>query len=44
MIFFKEYKRLEGKEVHIGGWYNVGDAKKVLDISREAYKNAEKNK
>ena len=42
--FFKEYKRLEGKEVHIGGWYNVGDAKKVLNISREAYKNAEKNK
>ena len=36
--FFKEYKRLEGKDVIIGGWYNVKDAIKALQKSREAYK------
>ena len=36
--FFKEYKRLEGKDVIIGGWYNVKDAIKSLQKSREAYK------
>ncbi|QQK07471.1 inorganic diphosphatase [Miniphocaeibacter halophilus] len=36
--FFKEYKRLENKKVEIGGWYNVADAIKALEKSREAYK------
>ncbi len=35
--FFREYKRLENKEVIPGGWYNVGDAKKALDEARERY-------
>ncbi|HHX67345.1 MAG: inorganic diphosphatase [Miniphocaeibacter sp.] len=42
--FFKEYKRLENKEVEIGGWYNVTDAIEALEKAREAYKEANKNK
>lgn len=39
--FFKEYKRLEGKEVEIGGWYNINDAVKALDSARENYKKSQ---
>lgn len=39
--FFKEYKRLEGKEVEIGGWYNVNDAVKALVSARENYKKSQ---
>ncbi|WP_425539692.1 inorganic diphosphatase [Microaceticoccus formicicus] len=40
--FFKEYKRLEEKEVIIDGWFNVRDAKETLMESIERYKEANK--
>lgn len=40
--FFKEYKRLENKEVEIGGWYNVDAALDALEKARRSYQ--EKNK
>ncbi len=40
--FFKEYKRLEEKEVIIDGWFNVRDAKATLMESIERYKEANK--
>lgn len=39
--FFSEYKSLEGKEVVVGGWRNVGDAKVALE---EAYERFERSK
>ncbi len=39
--FFKEYKRLEDKEVEIGGWYNINDAVKALESARENYKKSQ---
>lgn len=38
--FFREYKRLEKKEVTIEGWYNVDDAVKALEDARENYKKS----
>lgn len=35
--FFSSYKFLEGKEVVVGGWRNVGDAKIALDQAKERY-------
>lgn len=36
--FFKEYKRLEGKEVIVGGWAGIDEAIKAIERSKEAYK------
>lgn len=38
--FFKEYKKLEGKEVEIGGWADVDEAHIALDKAYAAYKKA----
>ena len=42
--FFKEYKRLENKEVKIGGWYNVDAAIEALEKARKDYEDKKKNK
>ncbi|WP_300408434.1 inorganic diphosphatase [Lagierella sp.] len=42
--FFKEYKRLENKEVKIGGWYNVDAAVEALEKARKAFEEKNKNK
>ncbi|MDO4778953.1 MAG: inorganic diphosphatase [Tissierellia bacterium] len=40
--FFENYKTLEGKNVEVGGWRNVGDAKIALDEARLRYENSKK--
>ncbi|MDO5718850.1 MAG: inorganic diphosphatase [Tissierellia bacterium] len=37
--FFKEYKRLEEKEVKIDGWFNVRDAKEALIKAKKRFEN-----
>ena len=41
--FFTVYKQLENKKVEIDGWYPCEDALKVLDESRERFKNGSGN-
>lgn len=35
--FFSEYKQLEGKEVHIGGWADVEEAYRAIEKAKENY-------
>jgi inorganic pyrophosphatase len=38
--FFTVYKQLENKKVEIDGWYPCEDALKVIDASRERYRES----
>ncbi len=35
--FFSEYKQLEGKEVHIGGWADAEEAYRAIEKAKENY-------
>jgi inorganic pyrophosphatase len=38
--FFTVYKQLENKKVEVDGWYSCEDALKVIDESRERYRES----